>query len=141
MREIISLHVGQAGVQLGNACWELYCLEHGIDQDGTMKNGNPNDKSFQTFFQETGTGKYVPRAVMADLEPSVIDQVRTGAYKKLFHPNQLVSGKEDAANNYARGSYSIRTNLFRFALLAKKLPEPTRAAFLATGAFSRPRPI
>lgn len=30
MRECISIHVGQAGVQIGNACWELYCLEHGI---------------------------------------------------------------------------------------------------------------
>ena len=29
-RECISVHVGQAGVQIGNACWELYCLEHGI---------------------------------------------------------------------------------------------------------------
>ena len=36
MREIISLHVGQAGVQIGNACWELYCLEHGIDPEGNM---------------------------------------------------------------------------------------------------------
>ena len=26
MREVISIHVGQAGVQWGNACWELYCL-------------------------------------------------------------------------------------------------------------------
>jgi tubulin alpha len=30
MREIISIHIGQAGIQVGNACWELYCLEHGI---------------------------------------------------------------------------------------------------------------
>ena len=29
MRECISIHIGQAGVQMGNACWELYCLEHG----------------------------------------------------------------------------------------------------------------
>ncbi|EJD75589.1 hypothetical protein LOAG_17302 [Loa loa] len=29
-REVISIHIGQAGVQIGNACWELYCLEHGI---------------------------------------------------------------------------------------------------------------
>jgi tubulin alpha len=36
MREIISIHIGQAGIQVGNACWELYCLEHGIQQDGTM---------------------------------------------------------------------------------------------------------
>ncbi|CAF5210988.1 unnamed protein product, partial [Rotaria magnacalcarata] len=36
MRECISIHVGQAGVQIGNACWELYCLEHGIEPDGTF---------------------------------------------------------------------------------------------------------
>jgi len=28
-REVISIHIGQAGVQMGNAAWELYCLEHG----------------------------------------------------------------------------------------------------------------
>ena len=26
MREVISIHIGQAGIQVGNACWELYCL-------------------------------------------------------------------------------------------------------------------
>ena len=36
MREVISIHVGQAGVQMGNACWELYCLEHGIQPDGQV---------------------------------------------------------------------------------------------------------
>ena len=36
MRECISVHVGQAGVQMGNACWELYCLEHGIQPDGQV---------------------------------------------------------------------------------------------------------
>ena len=35
-RECISIHVGQAGVQIGNACWELYCLEHGIQPDGQV---------------------------------------------------------------------------------------------------------
>ena len=29
-------------------------------------------------------------------------QVRTGTYRQLFHPEQLITGKEDAANNYAR---------------------------------------
>ena len=38
MRECISIHVGQAGVEIGNACWELYCLEHGIQPDGQMLN-------------------------------------------------------------------------------------------------------
>jgi hypothetical protein len=33
--------------------------------------------------------------------------VRTGTYRQLFHPEQLITGKEDAANNYARGHYTI----------------------------------
>merc|ERR1711971_639268 len=105
MRECLSIHIGQAGVQIGNSCWELYCLEHGIAPDGCMPSDKtPGDDSFSTFFQETGTGKHVPRAILVDLEPSVIDETRTGTYRSLFHPEQLISGKEDAANNYARKS-------------------------------------
>ena len=26
MREAICIHIGQAGVQIGNACWELFCI-------------------------------------------------------------------------------------------------------------------
>ncbi|KAJ4820098.1 Tubulin alpha chain [Rhynchospora pubera] len=110
MREIISIHIGQAGVQVGNSCWELYCLEHGIQPDGLMPSdsspGEEND-AFNTFFSETSSGKHVPRAVFVDSEPSVIDEVRTGEYRQLFHPEQLISGKEDAANNFARGYYTV----------------------------------
>merc|ERR1712054_693927 len=104
MREIISLHIGQAGVQIGNACWELFCLEHGIMPDGTMgvpgnnTGVNTTDDAFNTFFYETGA-KFVPRSLLVDLEPTVTDEVRTGAYRQLFHPETIVSGKEDAANN------------------------------------------
>ena len=65
------------------------------------------DDSFSTFFSETGAGKHVPRAIFVDLEPTVIDEVRNGAYRKLYHPEQLITGKEDAANNYARGHYTV----------------------------------
>lgn len=74
-RECISIHVGQAGVQMGNTCWELYCLEHDIQPDGQMSSSKPSggyDDSFTTFFSETGSGKYVPRAIFVDLEPTVI---------------------------------------------------------------------
>jgi len=112
MREIISIHVGQAGVQLGQQCWELFCLEHGIQEDGLLKEEekkkvNNNSSRFSTFFSETGRGKYVPRSIFLDLEPSVVDEVRTGKYRKLFSPSSLVTGKEDAANNYARGHYTV----------------------------------
>ena len=80
-RECISIHVGQAGVQIGNACWELYCLEHGIQPDGQMpsdKTIGGGDDSFNTFFSETGAGKHVPRAVFVDLEPTVIGERGAG---------------------------------------------------------------
>ena len=105
MRECISSHVGQAGVQISNFCWELYRLEHGIQPDDQMlsdKTIGGGDDSFSTFFSETGAGKHVPRAALVDLEPTIIDEVRTDTYHQLFHPEQIVTGKEDAANNYSQ---------------------------------------
>ena len=37
----------------------------------------------------------------------ILDEVRQGTYRKLFNSEMLVTGKEDAANNYARGHYTI----------------------------------
>jgi tubulin alpha len=54
MREIISIHIGQAGIQVGNSCWELYCLEHGIQPDGLMPrfdlNFDINSPFYAQFF-------------------------------------------------------------------------------------------
>ncbi|KAF6372668.1 tubulin alpha like 3 [Rhinolophus ferrumequinum] len=135
MRECLSIHVGQAGVQIGDACWELYCLEHGIQPDGAVLDSKkdrlenakmvPMAASFNTFFCESRAGKHVPRAFFMDLEPTVIDGIRTGKYRSLFHPEQLVSGKEDAANSYARGHYSVGSEIIDLVLeRIRKLAEP-----------------
>jgi tubulin alpha len=108
--EVCHIHIGQAGTQLGNSAWELYLLEHGLTPDGRRDPNNHDeglDASFDTFFNETGNGKYVPRSIFVDLDPSPIDEIRTGPYRSLFHPELLLSGKEDAANNYARGHYTV----------------------------------
>ncbi|KAL8104952.1 hypothetical protein AgCh_028930 [Apium graveolens] len=109
MRECLSIHIGQDVIQVGNTYSELYCLEHGIKADEQIASdqsvGKEND-AFNTFFSETGSCKHVPRAVFVDLEPTVIVEVHTGAYRRLFHPEQLISGKEDAAYNFARGHYT-----------------------------------
>ncbi|KAM5382104.1 hypothetical protein ACJA88_003899 [Fusarium oxysporum] len=108
--EILHLHLGQAGTQLGNSAWELYLLEHGLGPDGRPDPNAPDigdPGSFETFFTETSSGKHVPRSLFVDLDPSPIDEIRTGEYRNLFHPELLISGKEDAANNYARGHYTI----------------------------------
>lgn len=102
---------------------ELYTIEHGLSvsttsptrrtrvfsdkslrqPDGRLIEGSTSsrDDGFSTFFSETSAGKHVPRSLYVDLEPNVIDEVRTGTYRSLFHPETLVTGKEDAASNCA----------------------------------------
>eukprot|EP01083_Nonionella_stella_P031493 86239_1 len=71
------------------------------------RNKTKIDKSFLCFYEETGAGQYVPSNLMVDLEPNVIDDVKNSKYSKIFHPDFLLSGKEDAANNFARGHYTV----------------------------------
>ncbi|KAI7992089.1 Tubulin alpha chain [Camellia lanceoleosa] len=111
MRECISVHISQAGIQPDGQ----------MPSDKTIGGG---DDAFNTFFSETGSGKHVPCTVFVDLEPTFIDEVRTGTYRQLFHPEQLISGKpeqlisgkEDAANNFARGHYTIGKEIFDLCL-------------------------
>jgi tubulin alpha len=81
-----------------------------------MDKTDKTDNTFNTFFSETSAGKHVPRSVFIDLEPSVIDEVRTGTYRELFEPEQLISGKEDTANIYACGYYTIGRNIVDLCL-------------------------
>ncbi|XP_064466512.1 tubulin alpha-8 chain-like isoform X2 [Ornithodoros turicata] len=117
MPECLSIHIGQAGVQMGNACWELYCLEHGIQKDGTTDSEKTrSDDNITTFFSEGSRGHYKPRSVFVDLESTVICEIRSGAYQRLYHPDQLITGKEDAANNYARGHYTVGKELIEIVM-------------------------
>jgi len=106
VREVLTINVGQCGIQMGSTIWEQYCAEHGI----TEKGDNPStadDGNFLCFFEETGAGQYVPRNLMVDLEPNVIDDVKNSKFSAIYHPEFLLAGKEDAANNFARGHYTV----------------------------------
>ncbi|XP_070153600.1 tubulin alpha-2 chain [Polyergus mexicanus] len=108
IREVVTIFVGQAGTQISNACWELFCLEHGIEPNGNFKKECCSTGNlFRSFFSESQKGLFTPRTVVVDLEPTVIDEIKTGAYKELFHLDSLITGNEDAADNFARGYYSL----------------------------------
>lgn len=92
---------------MGEACWELFTLEHGIQMDGSLKEDTKVDENMKTMFSDTLSGKVVPRALFVDLEQTVIQGMKHGMYRDLFNPAFMITGKEDAANNYARGHYSI----------------------------------
>ena len=56
----------------------IHCLNQ--QPDGQMpsdKTIGSSDDSFNTFFNETGSGKHVPRAIFVDLEPTVVGEYHT----------------------------------------------------------------
>ena len=55
------------------------------------------------YYNEVGANKYVPRAVLVDLEPGTMDSVRSGPLGTLFRPDNFVFGQNGAGNNWAKG--------------------------------------
>ena len=58
------------------------------------------------YYNEASGGKYVPRAVLLDLEPGTMDSVRAGPYGAIFRPDNFVFGQSGAGNNWAKGHYT-----------------------------------
>ena len=119
VKEIVSLHIGQAGIQLGGVCWELFCLEHGIQSDGRIAPDQPIDGDsylINKFFHRTNAEKYIPRSVFIDLDPTAINNIRTSSYKNVFTNEQFVNGKEDTASNYACGYYKLGAEIIDVCL-------------------------
>lgn len=65
---------------------------------------------------KTPANKYVPRAVLVDLEPGVMDSIRAGPMGQLFRPDNFVFGQSSAANNWAKGHYTEGAELVEDAL-------------------------
>eukprot|EP00102_Acyrthosiphon_pisum_P012307 XP_008181404.1 PREDICTED: tubulin beta-4B chain-like [Acyrthosiphon pisum] len=87
--------------------WEVISDEHGIDATGTYRGDSDLQlERINVFYTEALGGKYVPRAVLVDLEPGSMDTVRSGAYGQLFRPDNFVFGQSGAGNNWAKGHYA-----------------------------------
>ena len=132
MREIIVIHIGGGGIRVGNKIWELFNQEHELGPDGIPpinNNQKIDEYGYMTsFYSETGAGKFYPRCIMADTERSVLDEIRTGPYRQLYHPQQLISeGVKEESNNYGIGSTSNNN------LLTKTITEIRRLGENCTG--------
>jgi len=107
MREIVHIQAGQCGNQIGAKFWEVISDEHGIDPKGNYMGDSPLQlERINVYYNEAQDGKYVPRAVLIDLEPGTMDAVRTGTYGALFRPDNFVFGQNGAGNNWAKGHYT-----------------------------------
>ena len=70
MRELVHIQGGQCGNQIGAKFWEVIADEHGIDPTGTYHGDSDLQlERINVYFNEATGGRYVPRAVLMDLEP------------------------------------------------------------------------
>ena len=81
--------------------------EHGLNNTGAYIGDNPLQlERISVYFHQAANGRYVPRAVLTDLEPGTMDAIRSGAFGNLFRPDNFVNGQSGAGNNWAKGHYT-----------------------------------
>jgi tubulin gamma len=106
-REVLTLQVGQCGNQIGLEFWKQLCLEHAIGPDGRLEPyAAPNVDRKDAFFYEADDRRHVPRALLIDLEPRVIQSIKNSAYGSLFNPENYfldIRDRGGAGNNWASG--------------------------------------
>ena len=108
VREIITLGVGQGGIQLSQTVWKQYGIEHGIDYNGKYNTQNSNkNASTNIFYQETKDGQFLPRSMYIDSDTNTINNVMNSQLSNLFQPDHLLSGKHSAGNNFASGYHRV----------------------------------
>lgn len=105
-REIITLQVGQCGNQVGMEFWKQLCAEHGISADGIVHEyATQGHDRKDVFFYQADDEHYIPRALLMDLEPRVINSIVNSGYRNLYNPENFFVSKEGggAGNNWASG--------------------------------------
>ncbi|KAM7536813.1 hypothetical protein Aperf_G00000083641 [Anoplocephala perfoliata] len=107
MREIVHIQAGQCGNQIGTTFWEIISGEHAINPDGSHSSSDDLLLArIDVYYNEVSGERYVPRAVLVDLEPGTMDSVRAGTFGQLFRPDNFVFGQTGAGNNWAKGHYT-----------------------------------
>ncbi|KAK9379419.1 Tubulin/FtsZ, GTPase domain-containing protein [Kockiozyma suomiensis] len=109
-REIITIQAGQCGNQIGAKFWEQLCLEHGLSPDGTLREDLPVTTADRkdVFFYQSDDTRYIPRALLIDLEPRVISGILNSPYARMYNPENIYSGGDGsgAGNIWASGYHA-----------------------------------
>eukprot|EP01022_Parablepharisma_sp_SALTPOND_P021255 TRINITY_DN4113_c0_g1_i1.p1 TRINITY_DN4113_c0_g1~~TRINITY_DN4113_c0_g1_i1.p1 ORF type:complete len:489 (-),score=27.82 TRINITY_DN4113_c0_g1_i1:523-1845(-) len=106
MREIVSIHCGQCGIQAGTSFWDSIAHEHSIDLNGALKADTSLLHYPNVYFAETSKDRYTPRAIFVDLDPASIDNCKSGPMAKFFAADSFISGKCSTGNNWAKAFYT-----------------------------------
>ncbi|CAL6004980.1 Alpha-tubulin [Hexamita inflata] len=99
MREVINIHIGQTGTNIGTYSWKLFCIEHCIDRAGNQYSMNQYypESDFKSFFAESTVlaSKQLMEsdAVFAFDNESIVDicQRNLGIEAKHLNVNKLIA--------------------------------------------------
>ena len=104
---------------VGDEFWKSLCQEHGISPEGNLEEyATLGDDRKDVFFYQADDEHYIPRALLVDLEPRVINTIQNGLYKNLYNPENFFVSKEGggAGNNWANGKLHFSSfNSFKIA--------------------------
>ncbi|KAI9246774.1 tubulin gamma chain [Sporodiniella umbellata] len=105
-REIVTLQAGQCGNQIGSEFWKQICAEHGISNDGTLEDfATEGGDRKDVFFYQADDDHYIPRALLLDLEPRVINNIKTSSFANLYNPENIFTSSDGggAGNTWPNG--------------------------------------
>jgi len=93
---------------VGTEFWRRLCIEHGINSRGRLEDFAFSDAGDRkdVFFYQADDEHYIPRALLLDLEPGVINGIRKSEYGSLYNPENMFISSDGggAGNNWAKGS-------------------------------------
>lgn len=95
---------------MGYDFWEGVCAEHAIQPDMTCSDPDMVDFN-HSYFEETDFGRWVPRAVLVDLEPGVLNAISNLPYGQIFNPDFIYHEESGAGNVFASGFYSTGSEI------------------------------
>ncbi|XP_065350945.1 tubulin beta chain-like [Cloeon dipterum] len=120
-RGIVQIMAGQCGNSIGAEYWKQIAAEHGIDLHGKQVGSVEQLGNGASVFRlAPDVERHIARAILVDLEPGVVEAVRSGAAGQLFQPANIVNGQSGAGNNWARGHYTEGAELVESVLDAAR---------------------
>lgn len=91
MREVLSLHLGQAGIALGTTCWDVLNQENASYEDFSCR---------ARMWSELPDYQYTPRALFVDSDPASIHSLQRTPIGTTLSPTQMISGSRDMGGVY-----------------------------------------
>ncbi|KAI0984441.1 hypothetical protein GJ496_008577 [Pomphorhynchus laevis] len=87
--------------------WEVISDEHGIDNTGQYVGNNVLQlERISVYYNKAQEKKYVPSAILVDLESETMDCMKAVTMDQLFRPDNFVFWQSCAGNNWAKGYYT-----------------------------------